>query len=193
MNFREAGLYTNRSTLELRTEFEDILEAMEAIGRPKAEGITVNLIDFWLNGSTLLNYTAYMVLLNAHEPLIKAGLPRELTTMAINENCPIDRYVLFKNACLHFMGEELTDDFKTLVVDPLIKMYAEPSKKAQESKNNQLGTARKAIKAITPNIRKTIAELNKIQPHIIAGTFEESIFIKLQQIEDLIVNQLIEE
>ena len=190
MNFREAAIYTNRSTIELRTEFEDILEAMEAIGRPKAEGITTNLIDFWLHGSTLLNYTAYMVLLNVYEPLIKAGLPREFTTTALSESCPIDRYLLFKNACLHFVGEELTDDFKTLVVDPLIKMYAEPSKKTQQDKRNQLGTARNTIKAIAPSIRKTIAELNKIEAPLMAGTFEEEIFIKLQQIEHLIVNQI---
>jgi uncharacterized protein YktB (UPF0637 family) len=134
-----------------------------------------------------------MVLLNAHEPLVKAGLPKKFTSIAINDNCPIDRYLLFKNACLHFIGEELTDDFKSLVVDPLIKMYVEPSKKENEHKRNRLSTARKTIKAITPSIRKTIGELNKIEPHIMAGTFEESIFIKLQQIEDLVVNQLIEE
>jgi len=187
MNYRQAGIYTDRSTIELKTEFEEILEAMEEMGQSKE--ITTGLLDFWLHGSTLVNYDIYMQKLRADTLLQQQGIPNEHIKGVLHSN-QIDKYLLFKNACLNFVGEKLTEDFKTLVIDPIMKIYVEPTIKAKEYRQKRIKEARESIKKVSKNISAVNQELSKIEPHAIAGTFEETIYLKLQQIEHLIVNQL---
>ena len=188
MNFREAGLYTNRSTIELKTEFEDIIEAMEEIGHNG--GITVELLDFWLYGSVPTNYRTYLDLFNAESLLKKAGVPAEHINNALTENATTDKYLLFKNACLNFVGEELTRDFKPLVINPLLKMFVKPSEKDKAERVQQLSEARTTIKDISATISKTITTLEKMKPHYIAGTDVENVLTELKNIEHTIINQI---
>ncbi len=188
MNYRQAGIYTDRSTIELKTEFEDIIEAMGEIGQSKE--ITHALLDFWLHGSVPTNNDIYLQQLHVEKLLKDNGIPAEHIKNSLGGNAPLDKYTLFKNACLNFIGEDLTPDFKTLVIEPLIKHYVMPSEASKKHKLKQLEVARKTIKRLSPSIDKSIAELSKIEPYVIAGTFEETILIKLQQIEHLIVNQI---
>ena len=188
MNFREAGIYTDRSTIELKTEFEIILEAMNAIGQKN--DITVELLNFWLYGSIPTNYSIYMSLLDGESLLKKAGVPTEYIHNALMENTATDKYLLFKNACLNFIGEELTSDFKPLVLNPLFKMFVKPSTKDKDERVQQLSDARATIKAMSGTISKTITTLEKMKPHYIAGTDVESILIKLKQTEHTIINQI---
>lgn len=187
MNYRDAGIYTNRSTIELKTEFEEILEALEAIGQKQE--ITIELLDFWLNGSILTNYDIWLGRLNVEKLLKDSGVPKEHLKNVLQDNS-LDRYVLFKNACLSFIGEELTADFKTLILDPIDKLYTKPHEEGLKHKAKQLSNARDSIKKLKPSITKAIKELQAIEPYVIAGTFEENIFIKLQQIEHLLINQI---
>jgi len=188
MNFREAGLYTNRSTIELRTEFEDVIEALEAIGH--SGSITVELLDFWLYGSVPTNYRIYINLLNAESLLKKVGVPAEHINSALAENAATDKYLLFKNACLNFVGEELAKDFKPLVIDPLLKMYVQRSEKDKAERVQQLSQARETIKAMSGTISKTITTLEEIKPHHIGGTDVENVLIELKNIQHTITNQI---
>lgn len=189
MNFREAAIHTNRSTIELKTEFEDILDAMEAIGQNK--DITIGLIDFWLNGSTLTNYEIYLDSFKAYKMLTEQGIPPKYIKNALASDS-IDKYLLFKNAALNFIGEPLTRDFQELIIKPLHRLYVEPSEQQEAEKIEQLKKGRSTIKALSGNISKTIKELQKIKPYHLAGSDVESILITLEQIEHTITHQLSE-
>ncbi|PHS58820.1 MAG: hypothetical protein COB17_02415 [Sulfurimonas sp.] len=188
MNYREAAAYANRSTIELKTEFEDILEAMEAIGQSKS--ISIDMMDFWLNGSTLVNYEIYLRQLNVEKLLSDNGIPKEHIRNVLQSDT-IDRYVLFKNACLSFIGEDLTADFKELIINPITKMYIKPHEVNKAHSAKQLKVARGVIIGFKPALNKAILDIRKLEPHTIAGTFEETILLKLEQVQHLIINQLI--
>lgn len=187
MKYREAAAYTNRSTIEIKTEFEDILEALEEIGNKQE--ISIALLDFWLHGSILPNYHIYLQKLNAEQLLANNGVPRQHIKSILQDDA-LDRYLLFKNACLNFIGEELTDDFKTAILEPIDKLYTQPYDQDKQHRAKELAKVRNIIKDLKPNIEKSITGIKEVEPYIIAGTFEENIFIKLQQIEHLIVNQV---
>lgn len=187
MNYREAAIYANVSKIEVKTEFEDILEAMEAIGHSKS--ISIDMMDFWLNGATLANYEIYLRSLDAEKLLSDNGIPKMFIKDVLQSDA-IDRYVLFKNACLNFIGEELTTDFKTLVLDPINEIYIKPFEANKALKEKQLKTARATIIKLKPVLSKAIEDMRKLEPHTIAGTFEETILIKLEQVQHLIINQL---
>ena len=187
MNYREAAIYANISKIEVKTEFEDILEAMEAIGHSKS--ISIDMMDFWLNGATLVNYDVYLRKLDAETLLSDNGIPRRFIHNVLQSDA-IDRYVLFKNACLNFIGEELTTDFKTLVLDPINEIYIKPYEENEALKKKRRKAARDAIINLKPALAKTIEDIRKLEPHTIAGTFEETILLKFEQVQHLIINQL---
>jgi len=190
MTYREAAIYANRSLIEIKTEFEDIIEAMQEIKIGKE--ITIQLLEFWLFGTLPVSYKINLGLLNPEDLLESQGIPREHIENALSESNPIDKYVLFKNACLHSIGEELTPDFKHLVINPIMKMYVQPTKKNKAERLEQLKKGRETIKTLGANISKTIKELNKIKPYHIAGSDVESVLIKLEQIEYTIKHQFSE-
>ena len=187
MTYREAATYTNRSTIEIKTEFEDILEALEEAGIK--QDITIDLLDFWLNGSVLVNYDIYLTRLDAEKLLRDNGVPTRHITTALRGDA-LDKYVLFKNVCLNFIGEELTTDFKTLILDPINEMYVKPYEANEAHKAKQLKAARDLIVKLKPDLGKAIEQLRELEPHIIAGTFEETILLKMEQMQHLIINQL---
>ena len=189
MTYREAAAYTNKSTIEIKTEFEDILEALEEAGLKQE--ITIELLDFWLNGSVLVNYDIYLTRLDAEKLLKDNGVPTQHIS-AILKGDALDKYVLFKNACLSFIGEELTADFKTLMLDPINKMYVKPYEVSKANKEKKLQSARETILKLKPELLKTIQEFRKIEPYILAGTFEETILIELDKAYYLIENQVVE-
>ena len=189
MNFRQAAQYTNRSTIEVKEEFQDIIEAMEEIGHERA--ITVGLIDFWLNGSALINYEIYLEKFKAYTLLKEQGIPAEHISNALSSDS-VDKYLLFKNAALNFIGEELTPDFKSLVIDPLLKVCVNPIEQERAEKLAQLSKGRDTIKSLSSPISKVIKELQKIKPWCIAGSDVEVVLFKLEQIEHTITHQLSE-
>lgn len=187
MNFRAAAMYTNRSKTEIKTELEPILEALEEIGCKQKLGI--GLLDFWLHGTIPINYHIYLQELNAEQLLKDNGVPGEHISTILSGDT-LDNYALFKNACLNFIGEELTVDFKTVVLDPINKLLIQPHEQDKKHKTKELERVRNIIKNLKSGIAKAISDIEKVEPHIIAGTFEESIFIKLKQIEHLVINQI---
>ncbi|WP_151899714.1 hypothetical protein MLC52_09740 [Sulfurimonas sp. NW15] len=187
MTYREAATYTNRSTIEIKTEFEDILEALEEAGIKQE--ITIELLDFWLNGSVLVNYDIYLTRLDAEKLLKDKGIPTRHISQALRSDA-LDKYVLFKNVCLNFIGEELTADFKTLILDPINEMYVKPYEASKAHKAKQLKVARDLIVKFKPDLGKAIEQLRGLDPHTIAGTFEETILLKMEQMQHLIINQL---
>lgn len=188
MNYREAALYTNKSKIEIKSEFEYILEAMEAMGKNRS--ISSSLLDFWLYGSIPVNYYIYMEQLNASKLLQEHGISGEHIKSILSDNAPIDKYLLFKNVCLNFVGEELTHDFQSLIIDPINKIIVEPSQTYKSNRLEKLQKAKKVIVSVSPSLTKVTRELEKIEPHFIGGTVVETILIKLQQIEFLIENQI---
>lgn len=187
MNYRAAAAYTNRSTTEIKEEFKSILEAYEEIGHKQE--LSIGLLDFWLHGTILVNYHFYLKKLDVEQLLKGNGVPSKHIANILNDDT-LDRYVLFKNACLNFIGEELTDDFKTLILDPIAELHIQPHEKNRQYRLKQIDKAHSSIKALMPTIKKTIKELEAIEPYIIAGTPADSILIKLNQMEFLISHQI---
>ncbi len=126
--------------------------------------------------------------MNVEDLLNNYDIPKSYISNIINSDL-IDKYVLFKNVCLAYIGEKTTDDFKTLVVDPIMELYIKPAEKNKQYRIEQLSKAKSNIKVLMPTIIKTISTLETIEPYIIAGTPVEDMLIKLNQIEFLVSNQ----
>lgn len=179
MNYREAALYANKTQLEVKAEFEGILDAMgSGLG---LEVLTTDLIEFWLNGSIPANYDLYIKKLHGADVLLDNGIPKEYTALVLSSESPIDKFIFFKNVCLKFIGEEPTADFKALIVDPIIKMYIEPMEQNKKIRIEKIAKAKTILFSISPALNKIISEVEKIEPNILTGTNGEAIFYELLQ------------
>jgi len=76
------------------------------------------------------------------------------------------------------------------MLDPINKMYVKPYEVSKANKEKKLQSARETILKLKPELFKTIQEIHKIEPYILAGTFEETILLKMEQMQHLIINQL---
>lgn len=183
MNYREAALYANKTQLEVKTEFESILDAMgSGLG---LEVLTTELLEFWLNGSIPANYDSYIKKLHGSDILLENGILKEYTALVLSSEAPIDKFVFFKNVCLKFIGEEPTADFNALILDPVIKMYIEPMEQNKKIRIEKIAKAKTILFSISPALNKMISEVEKIETHILIGANGEEILNELKKLQEM--------
>jgi len=184
MNYRAAAIYANKPPAIIKQEFENILEALKDAYLNST--LSKELIDFWLHGSPLVNYEMILETLNAKKILLEAGIPGRYLSTVLKTDTPIDHYTLFKNICLYNIGEEFTPDFQIFVIEPIHKIYIEPTIIFEKLKTDEQQKADKTISAISVQLKKSIKDLESLNTSMMAGTVQETIMIQLININSKI-------
>jgi len=188
MTYREAAIYANKHPREIKEEFENILEAFEEANLPHK--LTKELIDFWLHGSIIINYEMILKRLKAKDILLSIGLPQKSLSTILSTHATIDHYLLLKNICLNRVFEEFTSDFQTLVLEPINKLYIEPSIKFENAKLIEIEKANKVITSLSKPIQDSINKLDKLNKSALAGTVQETLLIEFTKLDELISDRI---
>lgn len=185
MNYKEAAIYADKPISIVKQEFGSILEAFE--DSLFSYKLSKELVDFWLHGSLPVNYHGLLTTLKAKSLLLQAGVPiRHLSTVLFGMDVAIDHYTLFKNVCLHHIGEELTPDFQTFVIEPIQKLYVEPRISFEKMKKEEQKKADIAILNLTNQLKQSIKELESLNKSAMAATVQETLKIELIKLDFMI-------
>ena len=176
MNNTQLSVYIGTAPAQTRKLFDPAREAFEdanlgEIGR--------DIADLYLNGQSPANYQYYLKKLDAVKLLSEQGGFKPMIAETIIKHGLYDPWVMLLASAQYFIGQVVTPEFETLIVQPSDD-YLKLGDAKEDEKKEALDKARKTIAAISDPLRKASKELEKIDPWKMAGTGEESIRIEIQ-------------
>ncbi len=175
MKNRELAAYIGESPSNTKKIFGPLQEAFEDT---YLGDIGIELAELHESGALPMNFELYLNRLQAKQLLCETAGFRPLDAETIIKSGAFDPWTLLNAAACRFTGEAIPPDFEPLVIKPgidYLKIHSDESAA-------KLAGREKALKIMQPvlgKLKKIVDDMEKIEPWKLAGSREESIFIKL--------------
>lgn len=171
MNNTQLSVYIGTAPAQTRKLFDAIRQAFEDASLGE---VTREIADLYLYGQRPSNYAYYLKKLDAIKLLSAQGGFKPMIAETIIKHGLYDPWVMLLATAQHFIGETITSEFETLIIQPSDDYLKQGDAKEDERKA-ALAKARKTINAISDPLKKASRELEKIEPWMMSGTDEDSI------------------
>nr|BDD47918.1 hypothetical protein 7 [Campylobacterota bacterium] len=179
MKNSQLSAYIGVPVSDIRKNFDDIREAFEDEG---LEGfMDIQIADLCMHGTTPLNYKTFLERLDALSLIVEKGGYKVYDAETALKNVVYDQWTLLKSAACYKLDKPIPEEFEEFVLAPIAEHFRVISE-AKTERAHGLKKAEEIIKSIIEPLKDASEELEKIDPWIMAGSNQEAIKFKIDNI-----------
>ncbi len=179
MKNTQLSAYIGKPTSQIRELFDDIRDAFDDVNIQG--GISLQVADLYMSGSTPSNYHMYLDRLSVVDLLAEQGGYKRQDAEMLLKSGFFDPWIMLKSAAAYTLDLPLPGEFEALIIDPLDSRL-KTAKDAKKEKAEALAKARETIDGIVKPLKQCSDELRNVKPWIMAGSFEESVKIFIDKL-----------